>query len=143
MAGGIIAKLPHSWNNFATSLKHKRQEFCVANLIGTLDVEEKARAKYTHTRVPEGGSSAHMVQKKNYQHNKSNFNKNKTGGKASLIERTSRRSLPTSRRILIRRRECAMFVVVTSIGPPAALIATRSADMRPAARPPTLSLTRR
>ena len=24
VAGGIIAKLPPSWNNFATSLKHKR-----------------------------------------------------------------------------------------------------------------------
>ena len=27
VAGGIIAKLPHSWNNFATSLKHKRRVF--------------------------------------------------------------------------------------------------------------------
>ena len=47
VAGGIIAKLPPSWNNFATSLKNKRQEFSVADLIGTLDVEEKARAKDT------------------------------------------------------------------------------------------------
>ena len=47
VAGGIIAKLPPSWNNFATSLKHKRQEFSVADLIGTLDVEEKVRAKDT------------------------------------------------------------------------------------------------
>lgn len=48
VAGGIIAKLPQSWRNFATSLKHKRQEFSVTDLIGTLDVEEKARAKDTH-----------------------------------------------------------------------------------------------
>ena len=40
VAGGIIAKLPPSRNNFATFLKHKRQEFSVADLIGTLDVEE-------------------------------------------------------------------------------------------------------
>src|SRR4051794_14613612 len=36
VAGGIIAKLPPSWRNFATSLKHKRQEFTVSDLIGTL-----------------------------------------------------------------------------------------------------------
>jgi hypothetical protein len=29
VAGGIIVKLPPSWRNFATSLKHKRQEFSV------------------------------------------------------------------------------------------------------------------
>ena len=61
VAGGIIAKLSSSWRNFATSLKHKRQEFTVAGLIGTLDVEEKARAKDTHARGNEGGSSAHVV----------------------------------------------------------------------------------
>ena len=48
IAGGIITKLPPTWRNFATSLKHKRQEFSVPDLIGTLDVEEKARAKDTH-----------------------------------------------------------------------------------------------
>jgi hypothetical protein len=47
ITGGIIAKLPPSWRNFATSLKHKRQEFFVIDLIGYLDVEEKARAKDT------------------------------------------------------------------------------------------------
>jgi hypothetical protein len=45
VAGGIIAKLPPSWKDFATSLKHKRHEFNVEELIGTLDVEERARAK--------------------------------------------------------------------------------------------------
>nr|XP_040242214.2 uncharacterized protein LOC120962549 [Aegilops tauschii subsp. strangulata] len=84
VAGGIIAKLPPSWNNFATSLKHKRQEFSVADLIGTLDVEEKARAKDTRARVAEGGSSAHMVQKKNFQPNKFKNNKNKTQGKGKF-----------------------------------------------------------
>jgi hypothetical protein len=33
--------------DFATTLKHKRQEFSVAELIGTLDVEKRARAKDT------------------------------------------------------------------------------------------------
>jgi hypothetical protein len=41
VAGGIIAKLPPSWIDSATTLKHKRQEFSVAELIVTLDVEER------------------------------------------------------------------------------------------------------
>ena len=45
VAGRIIAKLPSSWRNFVTALKHKRQEISVENLIASLDVEEKARAK--------------------------------------------------------------------------------------------------
>ena len=45
VAGDIISKLPPSWRDFSTSLKHKRQEFTIDGLIGTLDVEEKARAK--------------------------------------------------------------------------------------------------
>ena len=44
VADGIIAKLPPSWRNFATSLKHKRQEFSVVEFIRSLDVE-RARAK--------------------------------------------------------------------------------------------------
>jgi hypothetical protein len=31
--------------DFATSLKHKRQEFSTAELVGTLNGEDKARAK--------------------------------------------------------------------------------------------------
>nr|BAB03249.1 polyprotein [Oryza sativa] len=65
VAGGIIAKLPPSWSDFATSLKHKRQEFSVLDLIGSLGVEEKARAKDVRGKKVEGGSSANMVQKKN------------------------------------------------------------------------------
>jgi hypothetical protein len=47
---GIIAKLPPSSRDFATTLKHKRQEFSVVELIGSLDVEERARAKDTHEK---------------------------------------------------------------------------------------------
>ena len=50
---------------FATSLKNKRHEFSVLDLIRTLDFEEKVRAKDTCARVAEGASSAHMVQEKN------------------------------------------------------------------------------
>ncbi|KAK1602430.1 hypothetical protein QYE76_037453 [Lolium multiflorum] len=84
VAGGIIAKLPPSWRNFATSLKHKRQEFSVSDLIDSLHVEEKARAKDTRARSFEGGSSANVVQKKNFQSHKS---KNKNNGKGKFDEK--------------------------------------------------------
>ena len=43
-----VAKLPPFWKDFATSLKHQRKEFGLAELMETLDVEKKARAKDTH-----------------------------------------------------------------------------------------------
>jgi hypothetical protein len=46
VANDIVAKLPSSWRDFATSLKHK--ELSVSKLIGTLDIEERARAKDGH-----------------------------------------------------------------------------------------------
>ena len=64
VVGGIIAKLPPSWRDFATSLKYKRQEFSVPDLIGSLDVEERARAKDNCGKGVES-SAANMVQKKN------------------------------------------------------------------------------
>ena len=44
MAAGIIAKLPASWRDFATTLKHKREDISIEDLIIALDVEEKASA---------------------------------------------------------------------------------------------------
>jgi hypothetical protein len=67
VAGCIIAKLPSTWRNFTTSLKDKRQEISVENLIASLDVEEKARAKGTGSKGGEGHYSANMVQR---NHNK-------------------------------------------------------------------------
>jgi hypothetical protein len=46
VVGCIIAKLPSLWRNFTTSLKHKRQKILVENMIASLDVEKKARAKH-------------------------------------------------------------------------------------------------
>ena len=76
-ARGIIAKLPPTWTDFATSLKHKRKEFNIADLIGSLDVEEKARAKDTRGKGVVGTSSANVVQKNisNKSHNKKKKNK--------------------------------------------------------------------
>jgi hypothetical protein len=61
VAGGIIAKLSPSWWDFATTLKHKRMEISVSNLIASLDVEEKARAKDGRSKAAEVQTSANMV----------------------------------------------------------------------------------
>ena len=61
VAGGIISKLPSSWKDFATSLKHKRQALTIDGLIGTLDVEEKARAKDARGKGIVVTSSANFV----------------------------------------------------------------------------------
>jgi hypothetical protein len=76
VAGGIVTKLPPSWTDFATTLKHKRQEFSVAELIGTLDIEERARVKNTRGKGIET-SSVNMVQKKNSNASRNNKKKNK------------------------------------------------------------------
>ena len=65
VAGAIISKLPPSWRDFATSLKHRRQEFTIDGLIGTLDVEENTRAKDIHGKGVVGASSANLIQKNN------------------------------------------------------------------------------
>jgi len=81
VAGGIIAKLPPSWKDFATFLKHQRKEFGLAELKRTLDVEEKARAKDTHGKGVES-SSANVVQKKRqfaFRNKKKNKQENKQG----------------------------------------------------------------
>jgi hypothetical protein len=73
--GCIIAKLPPTSTDFATSLKHKRQTFIIADLIVFLDVEEKARAKDTSGKGVVGTSCANVVQKNNS--NKSHNNNKK------------------------------------------------------------------
>jgi hypothetical protein len=101
VAGGIISKLPPSWRDFATSLKHKRQEFTIDGLIGTLDVEEKAREKNIRGQRVVGASSANLVQKNNSHKNKKSHRRTN--------QRLSRQ--PPSRRRR-RRRELAMRALV-------------------------------
>ena len=93
MAGGIIAKLPPSWTDFATTLKHKRQEFSVAELIGSLDVEERARAKDTRGKGIET-SNVNMVQKKNsnVSHNNKRRTSNRMPRSPSRQPRSKRRT---------------------------------------------------
>jgi hypothetical protein len=76
VAGGIIVKLPPSLMDFTTTLKHKRQEFSVVELNGSLDVKERVRAKYTRGKGVET-SSANVVQKKNFNASHNNKKKNK------------------------------------------------------------------
>jgi len=76
VAAAIVAKLPTEWRDFATALKHKREEISIEDLIAALDVEEKARAK--DVQVKNVQNSANFVQ------NKKQFNKKK-GPKANKV----------------------------------------------------------
>jgi hypothetical protein len=77
VVGCIIVKLPPTWMDFATSPKHKRKEFNIADHIGSLDVKEKARVKVTHRKGVVGTSSANVVQKNNSNKSHNNKKKNK------------------------------------------------------------------
>lgn len=72
MAGCIITKLPPAWRSFATSLKHKRHEISVEQLIASLDIEEKAQAKDTTEKAADIPSNANM---RNFRGNAKNKGK--------------------------------------------------------------------
>ena len=110
MAGGIITKLPPSLRDFATSLKHKRQEFNVAELIGSLDVEERARAKDNRGKEVES-STANIVQKKN---SFASRNKRRRTCKRTTMQSLSK--LHSLRRKTTKNVEVALFAGVMSIG---------------------------
>jgi hypothetical protein len=119
VAGGIIAKLPPSWKDFATSLKHKRQEFNMEELIGTLDVEERARTKDNGKGVET--STANVVQKRNFR----KFNKKKTRtNKRIQINLFKQHNLKRRTTTITREREDALSVAVINIGLESALIAS-------------------
>jgi hypothetical protein len=59
--GGIIVKLPPSWRDFVTALKHKRVHMSISDFITSLNAEEKARAKDGRSKAVEGQTSANMV----------------------------------------------------------------------------------
>jgi hypothetical protein len=83
VAGSIIAKMPPYWRDFAISLKHKRQQFRMAELIGSLDVEKRVRAKDNRGKGVES-SSVNMVQKKilNASRNKKKKNKQENNSRS-------------------------------------------------------------
>jgi hypothetical protein len=45
VARDIIAKLPLSWRDFTTALKHKKVHMSISDLIAFFDVEKNAQAK--------------------------------------------------------------------------------------------------
>jgi hypothetical protein len=72
VAGGIVAKLPSTWRNFVTALKHKRQKMSIEDLLASLYVEENTRAKDASPRAHEGQSSANVMQQAGKNKQKSN-----------------------------------------------------------------------
>ena len=134
VAGGIITKLPPSWRNFTTLLKHKRQEFFVPNLIGALDVEQKAIAKDIRARCIEGGSGRKTSSPTSSRTRASLM------VKQSLMERTRLCNTRTSRRRMARRKVLVMCVGILIIGLLVALIAMTSVILGKATRPLMLSL---
>jgi hypothetical protein len=93
VAGGIIAKLPPSWKNFAISLKHKRQEFSVSDLIGSVHVEEKCEQR-THMLGELGGLVPMWYRRKTFNLTSSRKITNLMAN-ASLMEITSPHTQPT------------------------------------------------
>jgi hypothetical protein len=82
VAGGIIAKLPPSWRDFAIALKHKRAHMSISDLITSLDIEEKARAKDERSKGGEGQISANMVhQSQSHGKGKDKANQNQKNNK--------------------------------------------------------------
>jgi hypothetical protein len=61
VARGIIAKLPPSWRDFATALKHNMVHISILDFITSLDVEEKAHAKDERSKRAEGQTSTNLV----------------------------------------------------------------------------------
>jgi hypothetical protein len=61
VVGDIIIKLPPSWRDFTTTLKHKMTRMFTSDLIVFLDVEEKAQTKDGRCKGIEGQTNTNMV----------------------------------------------------------------------------------
>jgi hypothetical protein len=112
VAGGIITKLPPFWKDFATSLKHKIQEFNLAELIGMLDVEERARGKDNNSKGPKS-STANMVQKKNFMHLVISRIRTRESKVTTLRQN---RTLSSKRNLTRKRMKDALFAGALSTG---------------------------
>jgi hypothetical protein len=99
---GIIGKLPPSGRDFTTALKHKRVHMSILDLIVSLGVEDKARAK--DGRVPTWCTSRSYMTKAN--------------AKLRRIRITTSQSkqLPLRRRIIISRMRVASCADLQIIG---------------------------
>jgi hypothetical protein len=91
VAVGIIAKLPATWRDFASTLKHKREDISMEDLVIALDVEEKARMKDapSTSTAAKNGASANIIEKKFYNKNK---DKVQNSGKPKKITNFKKKS---------------------------------------------------
>jgi hypothetical protein len=78
--------------------------FSVTDLVGSLDVEEKARVKDTRGKEIVGASSANFVQKKN---NFSNTHSKKKTTSLKMLQRLNRQSPLRRRRKMMVTAMCA------------------------------------
>lgn len=89
---------------FATTLKHKRTDISISDLIASLDVEQKARAKDERSKTAKGRANAHMVQR------------TQSHGNRKGKEKKTKPSLPLLSRRRKRRVKAILCVVVLIIG---------------------------
>jgi hypothetical protein len=82
VARGIIAKLPPLWRDFAAALKHKRVHMSISDLIGSLNVEQKAQAKDGQSKGVEGQTSVNMVHQQQ-THGKGKAKQNQNNSKSN------------------------------------------------------------
>jgi hypothetical protein len=110
VAGGIIAKLPPLWRDFAAALKHKRVHMSISDLIGSLNVEQKAQAKDGQSKGVEGQTSVNMV------HQQQTHGKGKGKAKQNQNNSKSNQTIPLRRRRKIRRMRIVSCVDLLIIG---------------------------
>jgi hypothetical protein len=102
VAGGFIAKLPPSWRDFATALKHKRVHMSISDLITSLDVEKKAQAKDGQSKGAEGQTSTNMVhQTQSHGKGKGKAKQNQNNSKPKQITLLKRRRRIRSMRVAL------------------------------------------
>ena len=79
VAAGIIAKLPATWRDFATTLKHKREDISTEDLVIALDVEKKGKSERCSKHFCCGREWCYItniVEKKFYNKNKGKMQNN-------------------------------------------------------------------
>jgi len=89
----MISKFPHSWTDFAGSLKHKHEGFTFADLLVCLCIEDKHHSSKKYLQKYDSHSKAYLVKSSSKPFSKSfkkhGFNKTKFGTKPSFSKNKS------------------------------------------------------